>query len=149
MDIFIALLIPVVIPFVIYAILSIVGHNMEKNHEKSLAEREAAIGHFPLFDLASVPPGMTASAGQLVSGNAVLGTGWLKQFFASFRAFVGGEIVSYQRVLQRARREAQLRMIEEARSHGATAIINVRYETSDVGGVKPFSEVMCYGTMIR
>lgn len=34
----------------------------------------------------------------LVSGNAVLGTGYLKQFLAGFRAVFGGEIKSYQRV---------------------------------------------------
>ncbi len=149
MDTILVLLFPLILPLVGYGALSLIGAKMEQNHERNLDEREAAIGHFPIFDLANVPPGFTASAGQLVTGNAVLGTGWLKQFFASFRTLVGGEIVSYQRVLQRARREAQLRMIEDARSQGATAIINVRFETSDVGGVKPFSEVFCYGTMIR
>lgn len=140
---------PFLFMFVIYGLLSLVGVVMERNHEQDLDAREQSIGNFPIFDLSKPPPGMSATAGQLVSGNAVLGTGYLKQLTASFRTLVGGEVLGYQRVLSRARREAQLRMIEQARSQGATAIINVRFETSDVGGVKPFSEVMCYGTMIK
>lgn len=140
---------PFIIMAMIYGTLSIIGIVSEQRHEKELDRREAAVGHFPLFDTRTLPPGITGTAGQLVSGNVVMGTGYLKQFLAGFRQLVGGEVKGYQRVLSRARREAQLRMIETARQQGATAIINVRFETSDVGGMKPFAEVMCYGTMVR
>ena len=101
-------LLPFLFMAVIYGTLSIVGVITERNHEKNLDQREQAIGHFPLFDTKAPPPGMSVVAGQLVSGNAVMGTGYLKQFLASFRQLVGREVNSYQRVLTRARREAQL-----------------------------------------
>lgn len=140
---------PLFIMFGIYAVLSLIGAAMERNLESNLAQREAAIGPFPLFDLKSVPPGIEATSGALVTGNAVMGTGYLKQLLASFRQLVGGEVKGFQRVMNNARREAQLRMIESARQQGATSIINVRFETSDVGGGKPVAEVFCYGTMLR
>lgn len=140
---------PIFIMIAFYVALSVVGVSMERKLEVNLAQREAAIGTFPLFDLKSVPHGVTASQGALVTGNVVMGTGYLKQFLASFRQLVGGEVKGFQRVMNNARREAQLRMIESAVQQGATTIINVRFETSDVGGSKPVAEVFCYGTMIR
>lgn len=143
-----AFLIPFLLPIAFYVILSLVGVLMERNHEKQLEEREAQVSGFLVLDLAKVP-GSVPTAGQLVTGNVVMGTGYLKQFTAGFRSLVGGEIRGYQRVLDRARREAQLRMVESAVAQGAQAIVNVRFETSDVGGPKPFSEVFCYGTMVQ
>lgn len=142
-------LLPIIVMGIVYLTLSVIGVVSEQRHEKDLDRREAAIGNFPLFDTKTLPPGVSGTAGQLISGNVVMGTGYLKQFLAGFRQLVGGEVRGYQRVLSRARREAQLRMIEAAQQQGATAIINVRFETSDVGGMKPFAEVMCYGTMVR
>ena len=113
------------------------------------SRNEAIFAGFPLVDVQATPNGASVIEGQLVSGNVVMGTGYLKQLTASLRTLVGGEVKGYQRVLDRARREAQLRMIEEASQRGATAILNVRFETTDVGGQKPFSEIFCYGTMIR
>lgn len=129
-------------------LLGLIGLFLEKGYEAKLAGREAALGAFLILDLDTVP-GMAPTAGQLVSGNVVMGTGYLKQFAASLRNLVGGEIKGYQRVLDLARREAQLRMVEAAVALGAQAIVNVRFETSDVGGAKPFSEVFCYGTMVK
>ena len=148
MEILLAFL-PFAIMLVVYGGLSLAGTIIERNHEANLARREAAIGHFPLFDTRTPPPGMAPVDGELVTGNVVIGTGYLKQFLASLRTLVGGEVRGYQRVLDRGRREAQLRMIEDARARNATAIINVRFETSDVGGMKPFAEIFCYGTLVR
>ena len=56
------------------------------------------MSRFPVARTKAIPPGIEPTAGALVSGNAVLGTGYLKQFLAGFRAVFGGEIKSYQRV---------------------------------------------------
>ncbi len=136
------------LPVVFYLLLSLIGVGLERKHEQQLDRREAQVAGFLLLDLDHVP-GTIAQSGELVSGNVVMGTGYLKQFTASLRTIVGGEVKGYQRVLDRARREAQLRMIEHAKSQGAHAIVNVRFDTSNIGGVKPFSEVFCYGTMVR
>jgi len=73
-------------------------------------------------------------------------------FCAKFRKIFGGEFQSLGRMMERARREAALRMIEEAAKLGATAVCNVRYETSTISGSKPGSisgsEVIAYGTAL-
>jgi uncharacterized protein YbjQ (UPF0145 family) len=58
----------------------------------------------------------------------------LKVFFASLRRFFGGELGSYRSLMERARREAILRLIERARVLGYNALANVRIEGADVGG---------------
>ncbi len=149
MEVLVFAFLPVLLVFGIPIGLSLIGVALERNHEQQLDDREARVAGFPMFDVRSEPPGITAHSGMLVSGNVVMGTGYLKQLLASFRTLVGGEVRGYQRVLTRARREAQLRMVESAIEQGARAIINVRFETSDVGGAKPFAEIFCYGTAIR
>lgn len=149
MEVVVFALLPVALAFGMPIVLSVVGAALERNHEQQLDEREARVASFPIFDTRAAPPGSSAATGTLVSGNVVMGTGYLKQLLASFRTLVGGEVKGYQRVLTRARREAQLRMVERAIEQGASAIINVRFETSDVGGGQPFAEVFCYGTAIR
>ena len=130
--------------------LSAVNVISERRHEQDLDRREAAIGHFPIFATNKVPVGFNPHQSQLVTGNVVLGSGHLKQFLASFRTLVGGEMRGYQRVLDRGRREAQLRMVEEAQRLGATTVINVRFESANVGnGNQAISEIFCYGTMIQ
>ncbi len=137
------------IPVVFGVTMSVIGVIIERRHLASLDRQEAEIGPFPIFETQTPPPGWVPQAGDLVTGQVVIGTGYLKQLLATLRTLVGGEVRSYQRVLDRGRREAQIRMINEARQRGASAIINARFETSDVGRRSPVSEIFCYGTAIR
>ena len=131
-------------------VLGGIGLLVERRHDAELVKREAQVSNFLVWDLKSTPPGMNASAGQLVSGSVVMGTGYIRQFFASFKTLLGGAVKGYQKVLTRARREAQMRMIETAIANGASGIINVRFETSELGNSRqPISELFCYGTMVR
>ena len=95
---------------------------------------------------------MTASRGELVTGQVVIASDYLKNFFAQYRQLFGGEMKSYQTMMQRGKAEARLRMIEEAKRLGATAVINVRFETSQIGQARgkaaAMSEVLCYGTAV-
>lgn len=140
-------LIPSLISLAFLAVLGVISRKIESDQEEDLARREAAVSGFPLSDLRRDPLVEGASTGQLVVGSVVMGTGRRRQFTARIRSIVGGEVKGYQRVLHAARRESQLRMIEDAMNKGATAIINVRFETSDVGNPRsPSSEILCYGT---
>ena len=65
----------------------------------------------------------------------------------ALKNIVGGELKSYTQMMDRARRIAIDRMINEARQLGADAIIGVRYSTSAI--VAQAAEVMVYGTAIR
>ena len=68
-------------------------------------------------------------------------------FVATLKNLVGGEVVSYSRLLERARDQAYERMIQEAKEKGANGIINFRFQTSQI--VQGASEVMAYGTAVK
>ena len=57
------------------------------------------------------------------------------------------ELVGYSKLLQRARDDAYQRMIEDAKSKGANAIIAFRFQTSTI--TKGASEVVAYGTAVK
>ena len=59
---------------------------------------------------------------------------YLKSLLAKIRKTLGGELGVYQKLLLRARREALVRLLEQARSQGYNAVCNVRLDAADVGG---------------
>ncbi len=70
----------------------------------------------------------------MIVGEAVIATDYLKSFLAKLRNIFGGRVGSYQSLMVRARREALLRIVEEAKRQGYNAVCNVRMQTADVGG---------------
>ena len=86
----------------------------------------------------------------LVAGNVVISVDYFKSAAAALRSFVGGRVSAYESLLERARREAILRMKEDARRHGAKMIFNVKLETASIsqGGANQLGsvEVYAYGT---
>jgi len=124
------------------------GRVQERRHLRDLDERERRLAAIPVSDLRTPPPGIEPTGGHLVIGAAVIASDYFKTFASGIRSLVGGELRSYQSMLARARREAQTRMLEEARRMGAKAVINVRFETSEIGGRAPMSEIICYGTAL-
>ena len=65
---------------------------------------------------------------------------------------VGGRVTSYENLIDRARREAVLRMKEKAKTLGANYVFNVKMETSSISKGKRESigsvEVLAYGTAV-
>lgn len=112
-----------------------VGRTTEKRHLRNLEERESAMKHIVITQLKSFPgyvPG--AKPPEMLYGEVSIATDYLKTFFAKIRNIFGGEMQSYQTMLVRARREATLRILEEANAQGYNAVCNFRIETADVGG---------------
>jgi uncharacterized protein YbjQ (UPF0145 family) len=147
-----AVLAPFALPLFFYGVLIGAGILIERDHLGRLARREQALGPFPVYVTEELPAGYQVTAPFLVTGSTVMGGGFLKQIQSRLRSVIGGEMRSYTRLLARGRREAQLRMMEEAKRQGAQAVFNVRFETSDVGGASgraAISEIFCYGTAIR
>jgi uncharacterized protein YbjQ (UPF0145 family) len=151
------LLAQIVIPLVVVTVLLLlgltIGRARERRHFADLDRRELASREFMVTDLRTVPPGMQPQSARLVMGATVVASDYLKTFLSGFRMIFGGEMRSYSTMIDRARREARLRMIESARKAGALAVINVRFETSTVSGTTgrnaaPMSEVLCYGTAL-
>lgn len=126
----------------------IVGRILEGRHLAELDQREAATASIVVIDVKTLPPGFEATTGTLVMGEVVIAADYFKTFAASLRTIVGGEVKAYQTMLTRARREARLRMVEQARALGAELVINVRFEWSEVGPQLPSAEIFCYGTAI-
>lgn len=65
---------------------------------------------------------------------------------AGLRGLVGGEITEYTRMMAQAREEALQRMIEDAESKGANAVVSMRLGTSMV--MQNAAEVVAYGTSV-
>jgi len=60
---------------------------------------------------------------------------------------LGGELKGYTELLQEARQEALHRMMEQARSVGANAVVNVRFATSSIA--QGAAELFAYGTAVK
>lgn len=135
-----------VVPILVLAVGATAGRVAERRHLASLARREEQPA--PLVtDLGAPPAGMVVGDARLVFGEVVLGADRGKEFVSALRNLVGGEVLSLQKLLTRARREARLRMLEEARAAGADFVLNVRFEMCEVGGQA--ADVICYGTAVR
>lgn len=136
----------VALPIMVLVVGAVAGAVAERRHLASLAQRERLPGPI-LTDLGAAPPGVVLHDARLVSGEVVLGADRGKEFVSMLRNLVGGEVVSLQKLLTRARREARLRMLDEARAVGADVVLNVRFEMCEVGGKA--ADVICYGTAVR
>jgi uncharacterized protein YbjQ (UPF0145 family) len=84
-----------------------------------------------VVDVKQTPAGMTVGGGQPVADGVVIAADYFKSLLAGWRNLIGGEVKTHQTMLSRARREARLRMVEEARGQGSNPIVNVRFEWSD------------------
>ena len=115
------------------------GSRVERRHNESLAEREKTLRHMLVTDVKRFPAHgrdvVPDAGGALVMGEVVIATDYLKSFLAGLRNIMGGELKSYQSLVLRARREAMLRMLEEADQLGYNAVCNIRYDASDIGGM--------------
>lgn len=113
-----------------------VGGYVERRHFGRLEEREAANKGFIVTQLKTFPGGVAPNAAppQVFFAETVISSDYLKTFLSSVRKFFGGEMRSYHSLLERARRESLLRIIEQARTAGFDTACNLRYETADIGG---------------
>lgn len=83
----------------------------------------------------------------LVQGNTIRAKHIGRDFFAGIKNIFGGELKGYTELLSESREEATQRMIEQAKSMGANAIVNIRYSTSSVA--QGAAELYAYGTAVR
>lgn len=82
----------------------------------------------------------------LVQGSTVRAKHAGKDILASLKNLVGGELVAYTELMQEAREEATQRMIAQAESIGANAVLNVRYTTTAV--TMGAAEILAYGSAV-
>jgi uncharacterized protein YbjQ (UPF0145 family) len=82
----------------------------------------------------------------LVQGNTIRAKHLGRDIAASFKNIVGGELRGYTELLTEARRQSLERMMEQARSLGANAVVNVRFTTSAI--TQGAAELYAYGTAV-
>ncbi len=143
-------MIDLIILLIFLAIGYFFGQYYEKKHYKSIFEREKLYKNIILIASRTPPVTEEPEASVMVMGSVVISVDFFKRFLASLRSLIGGRVVSYESLIDRARREAILRMKKQARSLGSEKIFNIKYETAsisknarnNIGSV----EVLAYGT---
>ncbi len=139
-----------IILFVLLSLGYVFGQIAEKRHFRSIIKRESEYQSILTFAKRFPLNNDGEQRAELVGGNVVISVDYFKRFVAALRNLVGGRVTAYESLLERARREALLRMKAEARKKGLNTIVNVKLETASitkgnknqVGAV----EVYAYGT---
>ena len=83
----------------------------------------------------------------IVRGNTIRARHVGKDILAGLRTLVGGEIVEYTKMLAESREQALDRMMADAKSKGADAIVGMRLTTSSV--MQGAAELLAYGTAVK
>lgn len=123
------------IDLIIFVSLIVIGYvfgqTLEKRHYKSIEEREAQLISLPTT-MQKRPIGSVSQRvhSEMVEGACCISVDYFKRIAASLRQLFGGQVRSYETLVDRARREAILRLKEKA--GGASQIINLRLETSSI-----------------
>lgn len=129
-----------------------VGSYREKRHYRSIIAREEQFRGLPIFAARRAPELDPPPRTEMVLGSVVISIDYFKRFLAGLRMLFGGRITAYESLIDRARREAQLRMREQAQSCGAAYVFNVRMETASIskgaGQTIGSVEVVAYGTAV-
>jgi uncharacterized protein YbjQ (UPF0145 family) len=128
------------------------GRIDEKRHYRSIHAREKSLANILLFAAKRPPPEVKAVDTFLVSGSAVISSDYFKWFVAGLRKLFGGRFRVYEILLDRARREAVLRLKQQVRDRGGHMVFNIKFESFNVtmgarGGIAAV-EVLAYGTAL-
>ena len=128
----------------------VVGSAIERKHYRSIREREGQLKHILLFNEKRPPLSVSGQPFHIVQGSVVVSSDYFKNLAAGLRSLFGGRLTSYESLLDRARREAVLRMKQQAADRGAHLVVNVLFETSTLNQNQPGAivscEVLVYGT---
>ena len=92
-------------------------------------------------------PGQEFDVLGMVKGNVVQSKNLGKDIGAGFKTLVGGELKGYTEMLQEARQIATKRMVDEAESLGADAVVNVKFAACAI--MRVAAEVIAYGTAVK
>lgn len=128
------------------------GRVAEARHFKSIQLRERELASVLAFSERLPPPLENTPRVALVGGNVVISVDYFKMIAAGLRSLFGGRVRSFESLVERARREALLRMKQQARDLGADMVVNVKLETASISkgnkGQVGAVEVYAYGTAL-
>ena len=83
----------------------------------------------------------------VVTGSTVRSKHIGRDFMAGLKNIFGGELKGYTELLQESREDALARMVQEAESLGANAVVNLRFATSSI--TQGAAELFAYGTAVQ
>ncbi len=109
------------------------GRYFERKHLRYLDQAESEFADIVVSNL-KTPVGELdlAASSSIVDGQVVIANDALKSFLSGFRKIFGGEMRSYEVLMERARREATVRMLTAVRAGGFNAVCNMRVDFSSV-----------------
>ncbi|MBT3785236.1 heavy metal-binding domain-containing protein [bacterium] len=152
MDSIIGILFELGFPLLLILIAYAIGTITEKRHYASIYQREKVLINMPAVNIERIPSHKRISSSYMVRGSCVISLDYFKRVLASLRMLVGGRVRAYETLLDRARREATLRMKESC--PGADLILNLRLENAAIGASADSKrqigsiEVVAYGTAV-
>jgi uncharacterized protein YbjQ (UPF0145 family) len=136
----------------LFAVGYVFGRWNEKRHYASIRQRERDLSGVTVFSNRFPPVSAQRVETVLVAGSVVIAEDYFKNVVAGLYSLIGGRMRSYESLLDRARREAVLRMKAQAQGRGSTMIINVKFQTFAIGGRNPNNlrgvELLAYGTAL-
>ena len=130
------------------------GGILERRHLKDLLLLESGSRGVLAVTIEDLPPDWHVKSSELVMGNVVISQDYFKRFAASIKGIFGGNIRVFEPLLERARREALIRMKGVAHARGYDKIINVRIETARLASARRDGkgtagvEILAFGTAI-
>ncbi len=130
------------------------GGILERRHLKNLLLLESGSRGMLAVTIEDLPPDWHVESCELVMGNVVISQDYFKRFAASIKGIFGGNIRVLEPLLERARREALIRMKGVAHARGYETVINVRLETATLASARGNGkgtagvEILAFGTAI-
>ena len=143
------------LPVLVLVFAYLVGNYLERRHFRSIRRRETALQGYPVTTFQALPPSWSIKESTLISGSVVVSLDYFKRVIAGLRALIGGRVKTYEPLLDRARREAVLRMLEDARNRGYDGVVNVRLKTSRLANARGDGkgtagvEMLAFGTAVN
>ncbi|MEX2607417.1 MAG: heavy metal-binding domain-containing protein [Kiritimatiellia bacterium] len=140
-------------PLFLLVIAFFAGNSIARTHNKRMEERQQVVAHIRSTDLKSyIHPQLGSVTPELLCAEVTLGIDHFRGFLGNLKNIFGGEVKSYQKTLDRARREAILQVIELAHAAGMNAVANLRVEFVDISGNANMAKkasmvtILAYGT---
>lgn len=125
------------------------GARHERQHLAQLVISEKALGHIIVSTERFYQPTLAANTeGELVLGSVVIAQDYFKMVIARVLSIFGKNLTTYETLLERARREALVRMRAQAHAKGYNHVYGLRFEVSNINQLGSMVEAIAYGTAV-
>ena len=126
------------------------GSRHERQHLAQLSIAEQELSHIMVSSERFYVPKLVANTeGELVLGSVVIAQDYFKMIIARVLSIFGKNLTTYETLLDRARREALVRMRTEAQAKGYNHIYGLRLEVSNINQLGSMVEAIAYGTAVK